>query len=85
MSTTTPHDDMADQPPQLTEILAVWTEKTPDPMAPARELASWFELKAELLRPITEDPTHPERDEAHEFARKAMLSANSLRDKENDR
>ncbi|SDM63185.1 hypothetical protein SAMN04488074_12484 [Lentzea albidocapillata subsp. violacea] len=85
MSITTPHDDMADQPPRLAEILAVWTEKTPDVSAADDVVAAWFELKTELLRPITEDPDHPEHDQARHFAAKAAQTAISLRSKEDGR
>lgn len=57
----------------------------PDVEAPISELAEWFDLKSELLQPITTDPDHPEFDQAREFARVAAQSAQSLRDKETGR
>ena len=85
MSTTTPRDDTAEQPPSLSEALAVWTEQTPDPHATNEVVAAWFDLKVELLAPITSNPDHPEHDRARHFAAKAVQSANALRDKENER
>ncbi|MEU0885544.1 hypothetical protein ABZ345_43765 [Lentzea sp. NPDC005914] len=70
--------------PQLAEVLAVWTERTPRATATDAELAEWFALKAELLAVITCNPDHPEFDQARHFARKAEQSANHLRSKENE-
>lgn len=82
MSTTPPIDDPADRPPSLDEALAVWAGRTPHVDAPLSALAAWFDLKVDLLAPITADPEHPDYDKAREFARVAAQSAKSLRDKE---
>ncbi|MFS8100887.1 hypothetical protein LFM09_27545 [Lentzea alba] len=85
MSTTTPYDDTAEQPPSLIEVLADWTRRTPDADASTEVIATWFELKADLLAPITSDPTHPDHVAAQSFAARAVHSANTLRSKENER
>lgn len=85
MSNTAPPDGTTDQPPTLPEILAVWLEKTPQLTDTDDVIAAWFELKIELLRPITENPDHPENDRARHFAAKALQSVNTLRGRENQR
>lgn len=86
MCTNVPTGGAADpSPPSLAEVLAAWAGRTPDPDASCTELAAWFELKVDLLQPITADPGHPEHDQAASFADLAARDAKSLRDKEDGR
>lgn len=85
MSTTIVSADSADHTPSIQAIRSLWAERAPELGSPVSADIDWYELAVELLRPITENPSHPEHDKARTIAFRAQRRADSLRNTEDGR